>query len=286
MRNQTTKIPFWVSLVSSSLMLFFWGLFLFLAVSFHILAESALENIRLKIILSDYIAEKDVTELVNYVKQQPYAKSVKYISKTEALKNFEATGDRFMEAMDGVNPLPAIIEVQLYSEYIDATQIKNISNPILERKSISEIYYPVREISDLLGNMERIRWIGLGICVVLTIVTALIIINTVKLAIYSKRLTIRTMQLIGATKPFIRRPFVRLGLLQGLVAGVVATVLIGGLLATAVATDFLNLDIIIYSPEVQIMSGFLIIFGALIGYTSSHIAVNRFLDKNLDSLYE
>ena len=259
---------------------------MFLAVSFHVVLDNLLVGMKMKVILSDYINPDDVRELELYIKKQPYARAVKYISKETALQSFDKTGNEFTEAMDGVNPFPAILQVELNKDYVTPENVEAIGKVLLERKHIVEIYYPVQQIAAIMNNLQKIQWTALGLGIALTIIAFLLIVNTIRLAIYSKRLLIRSMQLIGATKSFIRKPFLRLGTIQGLLAGMVASGLILGITLISTYTGFLNLNVILQSWQFQAILGTLIVFGLILGYLSSLIAVNRFLDKKLDALYE
>jgi cell division transport system permease protein len=258
---------------------------MFLSVSFHVVLDSLLTGMKMKVILSDYISPTDAITLQEHIRKQPYASDVKYISKEEAMKFFDRTGDSFKDAMDGVNPLPAVIQVQLKSEYVSPENVETIGKKLLERNHVVEIYYPIKQIAAIMDNLEKIQWITLGLGIALTLVALLLIINTIRLAIYSKRLLIRSMQLIGATKGFIRRPFLRLGTIQGLLAGLIASSMILGICMYSTLSGFFNLSLILESWQFQSLLGGLVVFGLLLGYFSSRIAVNRFLDRNPDALY-
>jgi cell division transport system permease protein len=161
--------------------------------------------------------------------------------------------------------------------------LKKIEAELENFKHVQDIDFPIRLI-EIVNKRSWAFWqVAIILGVILSFGAYLLILNTVRLDIYSKRLTIRSMQLIGATRNYIRKPFVNLGVIQGAIGGLNATLLIVFLLMF-ISVFVIDLDVIFKSKELYMLFAFLIIFGSVLGYISSHRAVNRYLDKHLDEI--
>lgn len=278
-----TRSPFLPSLINISLVLFFLGIFCFLGVAGNIVVRAAIEGLEMKVILSDYAAPADVARIVKNLAARPYLSDVRFVSKQDALAQYKETGEDFLSAMDGVNPLPAAIVLKIRSDYAAVENVEKISAMILENGEVVEIYYPVKLFRKIEENSRRLKIIALALGAVLVVVSLFLIVNTVRLSIFSRRLIIRSMQLVGATNGFIRRPFLFMGVFQGVAGGAIAGGVMYGLLQAA-SYFFVDLSVIIWSYELYLLLGGLILFGGVIGWFSSRIAVNRFLDKQLNEI--
>lgn len=291
-----TRSTFLSSLVTIALVLFFLNLFAAGAIYFNILFEYSQENFEVMVQLPDHVAQDKQVAFGQWLDGQPFVKESKFISKEEAGKIWEAeNGAEFMEIMDGVNPLPASYNFKLNLPYIQTDSVARIQQ-ILEDQTIlpvQDVTYPMSEIEQLRANTHGLIRIGLIIGALVTLIAFFIVNSTVRLAIYAKRLLIRTMQLIGATAGFIRWPFVRMGMLQGLLGALLADAILIGLVVTLQYVDvglggmsmegFETTDMLL-RPEFMLLSVGIVIFGTFLGWLSSTWAVSRFLNKNLDQL--
>jgi cell division transport system permease protein len=279
------KLPYIASALNISLILFFLGIFFFLALSAELILDQAMQELEFKIILAENVTPSQALKIKKQLDKQPFTARSSYVSKNEALKVFKDIGDDFLEAMDGTNPLPAVINLRLRADYINADSIEKISQALLLSPEIVDLYYPISLIQQLQYNITRLRLIALALALTLLVVTFFLILNTVKLSIYAKRLMIRTMQLIGATDAFIRAPFLRLGMLQGLLGGLLASLLILSLLlGLQHFFEFQSLHFLFYSQELWLLFFLLILLGLALGWLSSKVAVNKFLNKQLDQI--
>jgi cell division transport system permease protein len=279
------KLPYIASVFNISLILFFLGIFFFLAISAQLILDQAMQELEFKIILGENVTQSQALKIKKQIDGQLFTARSSYISKNEALKAFKDIGDDFLEAMDGANPLPAIINLRLRADYINADSIEKISQTLLLFPEIVDLYYPISLIQQLQHNITQLRLIALVLALTLLVVTFFLILNTVKLSIYAKRLMIRTMQLIGATDAFIRAPFLRLGMLQGLLGGLLASLLILSLLlGLQHFLEIQSLHFLFYSKELWLLFFFLILLGLALGWLSSKVAVNKFLNKQLDQI--
>ncbi len=291
-----TRSTFISSLVTIALVLFFLNLFAAGAIYSHVLFEYSQENFEVMVQLPDHVAQEKQTAFGEFLKQQPFVKEIHYTSKDEAGKIWEAeNGAEFMEIMDGMNPLPASYNFKLKLEYIQTDSVAKIQQ-ILEDQTIlqvQDVAYPMTDIEQLRANTYGFIKIGLIIGALVTLIAFFIINSTIRLAIYGKRLLIRTMQLIGATSAFIRWPFVRMGMLQGFLGALLADAMLVGLIFSfkfinfglgGIAMEGFGTQEMLTRSEFLLLSGGIIIFGTFLGWLSSTWAVSRFLNKNLDQL--
>lgn len=288
-----TRSTFFTALFIISLVMFVLALFAGITVYSYVELEKAQEDIVMMVTLPDGTTEKQVDAFDEFLSEQTFVKDMEYISKEDAGELFmEDLGEDFLSIMDGINPLPASFDIHLNSVYINTDSLE-IVNAMLKGQThiaLSDITYPMEEIEQLRENtLNRMR-IAIGIGIIVALIGFLIVNGTIRLAVYGQRLVIRSMQLIGATNGFIRRPFIRLGIVQGILGAGIACVL---LLAIVFLIPFLEVDMytrvdaikeLPFRIEFMVLLGGIIIFGAVLGWFSSSWAVNRFLNKNLDQL--
>lgn len=260
----------------------------------------AQEEFSVMITLPDHAGKEKRAEFQEYLESQPYTQSVTFISKDSAAAMFqESLGEDFLGIMDGMNPLPPSFNVYLHADYIQTDSFNKINaeliNPDNEHASlVQSIEYPIEDIEQMRANYNRFVQIATIIGILVALIAFFIINSTIRLSIYGRRLMLRSMQLIGATNRFIRAPFVRLGMLQGLLGGVFANVFLIILILTLQKFEVLTVrpqgdvpiwgTLVGYGPELLYLLGGILIFGALIGWTSSIWAVNRFLNRSLDQI--
>jgi cell division transport system permease protein len=291
-----TRSTFFSSLITIALVLFILDLFAVGAIYSHVLFEYSQENFEVMVQLPDHVAQDKQSAFGDFLKGQPFVKEMQYVSKEDAGKIWEAeNGADFMEIMDGINPLPATYNFKLKLAYIQTDSVAKIQQ-LLEDQTIlqvQDVTYPMSDIEQLRANTYGFIKIGLIIGALVTLIAFFIVNSTIRLAIYGKRLLIRTMQLIGATAGFIRWPFVRLGMLQGFFGALLANALLIGLIFSL---NFINLGLegvkmegfgandMLLRTEFILLSVGILIFGTFLGWLSSTWAVSRFLNKNLDQL--
>jgi cell division transport system permease protein len=291
-----TRSTFLTSMFVIAMVLFFLGLLAASAIYSRMLLENAQENFELMVTLPDHTPESKRIAFGDYLKQKPFVKELSYISKDDAGKLFVSEmGDEFMEIMDGVNPLPASYNFTLKLAYINSDSLAKINQMIEEQPilTIQDITYPIGEIEQLRKNIGLMSKVAIGIAILVALIAFFIVNSTVRLAIFGRRLMIRSMELIGATAGFIRRPFLRMGILQGFLGSLLSLTILIGLIFGFGATDLsgstnsaagLPIRELLFRTEFMLMLGGILIFGTFLGWFSSWWAVNRFLNKNLNQL--
>lgn len=273
------------STVSISLVLFVIGLIVSLYLTTHYFTVKSKENISLSIILNDTINETDLSRLERYLNATEYTKQVVYISRDSALKeHIAAIGEDPSEFL-GYNPLSASLEVFLTSEYASTDSINSVILPRLQVfDGITNITYQKEMIELLNNNINKLSLILSLIALVMLFISIVLINNTIRLSIYSKRFIINTMQLVGAKNSFIRRPFVRRSIINSFIATFLALLMLGGsiyLVQTqiGVAINLYQLEII--TPVVVVI----FFVSLIINYIATVAAVNRYLRMRTEQLY-
>jgi len=264
--------------------LFLLGILGLLLINTKELSDYFRESLSFSVILDNNTREADIQRLQKDLDAKPFVKSTEYISKDEAAaKMKEEIGEDFISFL-GDNPLPPSIDVYLYAAYTDVDSVAKIEKYISEFPFVKEIYYQESLLVLINENVKKISVFLLIISLFLFLIAITIINNTIRLAIYSKRFLIRTMQLIGATRAFIRRPFVVQSAFHGLISALVSMCLLMGLLYMIEKEFFLTFTS--KSVNLLILLGvILIVSGILINTVSTFFSVNKYLDVSEDQLY-
>ncbi len=272
------------SIISISLVLFLLGLLGMLVLNAKRLSDYVKENIGFSVILEENVKEVDVILLQKSLDASEFVKSTKYITKEEAAEELkQELGEDFIEFL-GFNPLLASIEVHLYADYANQDSIDLIEEDLQQYEQIKEVFYQKSLVSLVNENIRKISLIILVFSGLLLLVAITLINSTIRLSVYSKRFIINTMQLVGATRGFIRRPF----LYRSAGNGIFAAFLAGGLLAGVLYAAQQEFRDIISFQDVEIV-GILflcvLIFGILINWISTFFAVSKYLRMKVDKLY-
>ena len=273
------------STVSISLVLFMIGLIVSLYLTTHYFTVKSKENISLSIILNDTISESDLSRLERYLSATEYTKQTVYISRDSALKeHITAIGEDPSEFL-GYNPLSASLEVFLTSEYASTDSINNVILPRLQIfDGITNITYQKEMIELLNNNVNKLSLILSLIALVMLFISIVLINNTIRLSIYSKRFIINTMQLVGAKNSFIRRPFVKRSLINSFIATFLSLLMLGG--SIYLVQTQIGATINLYQLEIIIPVVVIIFFISLIiNYIATVVAVNRYLRMRTEQLY-
>ena len=242
------------------------------------------ESLSFSVMLDDDAKEADIRMLQKDLDAKPYVKSTEYISKNKAAaKMKEELGEDFINFL-GDNPLPPSIDVYLFAGYTSPDSVVKIEKYVLEYPFVKEVYYQESLLFLINENVRKISLFLLVISSFLFLIAITIINNTIRLSIYSKRFLIRTMQLIGATRAFIRRPFIMQSALHGLIAALVAMCLLMGLLYL-IEKEFFLLFTFKSTNLLLLLGVSLIIIGILINIISTFFSVNRYLSISEDQLY-
>ena len=272
------------SIISISLVLFLIGLTGLLVLNAKSLSDYVKESLNLSIIIKDNAKEVDVRRLQKNLDASPYVKATEYISKEEAAENLQKElGEDFLDFL-GYNPLLASIDVYLYAPYANPDSIVTIENQLKEYTLIKEVYYHESLIYLINENIRKISMVILLFSALLFLIALTLISNTIRLSVYAKRFLINTMQLVGATRTFIRKPFLMTSVLHGILAALIAIILIVGVLYYA-QSEFQEFWRIQDVRILGILFLGIVILGILFNYFSTYFAVTKYLSMEEDDLY-
>ncbi len=244
------------------------------------------EKIELSVVMADTVANDRAAQVCSYISQQPYAHGARLITKEEALKAWADETGEDLEETFGVNPLSPEVTFGVTADYASPAGLSKISTELRKMDGVEEVATPdATMVESMNQNLRRLSMIMGGIAIVLVIISFILINNTVHLAIYSRRFTIHTMQLVGATNGFIRRPFVWSNTLAGIISGVIASGLLAAVLATAPEMGLAEVAAAIPWPAFGITAAGLVLVGILLCMTASTLATNKYLRKDYDKLF-
>ena len=282
--SKKTKTIYISTVISIALVLLMTGLLGLILVHAKNLSNYVKENIVLNIIVNDGAKEVDVSALQKQIATNPSVLKTQYVGKELAARNLtKDLGEDFVEFL-GYNPLLSSIDVYMKADYANNESIAAFIKLLSKNTSIKEVIYQKSLIDMVNQNIRGIGLIILAFAGILLIIAIALINNTIRLAIYSQRFLIKSMQLVGATKNFIRKPFMAYGILHGLLAGLIAIILLLGILYLA-QKQVPEMIILRNWFEFGIVFAAVLGIGILISGLSTYFAVSKFLRLKIYDLY-
>jgi cell division transport system permease protein len=275
---------YFMSILGVSLVLFILGLLGWIVINANKLGQYFKENVEVRVYLRENISPKDSVTLVQYIANKPYVKEYEYVTKDLAKQKFVADGNDDWKNILDANPLPASIEFKLRNQYVQSDSLLAIKADLEQNIGVNDVQYPRSLVDNLNENVRKISLILLAIAITLCIVVIVLIDNTIKLAMFSNRFIIKTMQMVGATRGFIAKPMDLRAVVNGALAGLIAV-------AGIVALVFLAEQQL---PELKAMRDItwlivlgagIVVLGILISLLSTHRSVIKYLKMKLDELY-
>ncbi len=270
--------------ISIALVLFLLGCLGLLVINSKKVADHFKEQVVMTIYLNDTAKEVEVNQLQKSLTFAEYSKKAVYVSKEEAAEYMKVeTGEDFMDFV-GYNPLKNSIDVYLNADYVTTEKLAEISDSLSDKSFIEEIRYDNDLVELMNDNVKKISLWVLIISGVFTLIAVLLINSSIRLAVYSKRFIIKTMQMVGATKSFIRRPFIWQSVKLGIIGAVLALI---GMAVVLYYSDITFLELRLLENTLPIIALFIGIFvlGIIITWISTFIATQRFLNLKTDQLY-
>ncbi len=270
--------------ISIALVLFLVGLLGILVLNTKKVADHFKEQIALTIYLDDTAKEVEINQLQKSIALEDYTKSIDFVSKDEAAEAYsKEIGEDFMEFL-GYNPLQNAIDIYFNADYVSEVQLAEISRDLGEYDFVDEIVYDQPLIVLLNNNIKKLSFWILVISGVFTFIAVLLINSSIRLSVYSKRFIIKTMQMVGATKGFIRRPFIWRSIKLGCIGGLLA---LGGMATVLyyLNQSFAELNFLSNKPMLGGLFAAVFILGLLITWLSTFFATQRFLNLKTDELY-
>jgi cell division transport system permease protein len=270
--------------ISIALVLFLLGLLGMLVLNAKTISDNFKEKVVLTIYLDDSAKPVEIEQLQKGLSLAKFVKEANYVSKEDAADFMKGEyGEDFLDDV-GYNPLQNSIDVNLKADYVTAQRLDSISEVTLNKKFVDDVRYDKDLVSMMNSNVKRISVWVLVISGIFTLIAVLLINSSIRLAVYSKRFTIKTMQMVGATKKFIRRPFVFRSIRLGIIGAIVALI---GMAAVLYYVDktFPELDLLRNQILLIALFSGVFLIGILITWISTHFATQRFLNLKTDQLY-
>jgi cell division transport system permease protein len=279
-----SKPSYFMSILGVTLVLFFLGIIGLLVINAGKLSNHFRENVSISAYLREELNPKDSVALVQYISAKPYIKEYTYVTKEMAKKRFNEDGNADWDSILSENPLPPSIDFKVKQQYLNIDSLNIIEQDLEQQTYVDEVRYP----KALVGKMsENLRNISIGIlilAVVLSLVVIVLIDNTIRLAMFSNRFLIKTMQMVGATRWFIAKPMDTRAIINGAISGMIATAAVT--LFLFVLEKFLpELKVIHDNKSLVLLFIGLIILGVAITVISTHRSVLKYLKMKLDDLY-
>lgn len=275
---------YFYSIFGNTLVLFVIGIAAVLIIEAQRISTEFKENVAVEVVLKDSLTLDKVNSLQKAIQGRAYTKNVKYTSKEEAAKMLQKDlGENFLDIL-GYNPLYASFNLNLLERYANKDSFTWVKADLAKIPEVKQVNVQNNVLESIDQNMRSASFVVLVVAAALLIFAVSLIFNTIRLAMYSNRFTIKTMQLFGATRWFIIRPFLGRSLLNGILSGIAACALVGGLVFyfdRSLPELGLQADLITFA----LLFGIVVSFGILISFLSTLIAVHRYLRLKVEDLY-
>jgi cell division transport system permease protein len=279
------KAPSYIySIIGISLVLFLLGTIGWLVINGRSMTRYFKEQVELQVILHDNTRNEKSQELQEILQKQPFVSKSAIVTKEEAAEQMKKDmGEDFMQLLD-INPLYTSIKLNLKSDYVNTDSINKIKQFLMQSNIVREVSYEKVVVDKMNATFRKIGLVLGAIALILFIAVIIIIDNTVRLAMFSNRILIKTMQMVGATRWFIAKPFDKRAIITGLISGLIAVV--GLFLLMYFASSVLTqLSIFKDYLSISILVIIILLLGVLISVLSTHRSVVKYLKLKLDDLY-
>lgn len=284
------NFPFISVIFSVTLSLLLLGLFSFFLLSSFNVKNYLESNTEINIYLNKKISPSQIEQIKRTLYTKEYSltnteSTLNYVSSEEAAKNFQSEiGEDFIDFL-GNNPLRDLIVLKINSDYFDLERLNIIESDILKIPGVYQVEYSKELIDNINKNVANISFVFIGLFLILLIISVILINNTLRIALFSQRFLIRSMQLVGATANYILRPFLFRGMIYGLIAGIISSGLLYFIIEIA-DRRITNLELVISLEQLGVIFISLIFTGIIMVILSTYSAVSKYLNSSLDELYD
>ncbi len=272
------------SVISISLVLTLVGFLGILAVNAKIVTDYLKENIKLSVMMNDDVSSREAKSLQSEIEKMRFVKKAEFISKEQgAAEMKELLGEDFLEVFES-NPIPYSIDVFLRADWFAADSIGVVKRELSGRPGVKELVYQESLVDAISGNMKKAGLIFVSVISLLTFVSLVLINNTVRLNIFARKETIRTMKMVGAKRSYIRAPFILRGFYQGLAAGIVSDLILASVLFYA-KNEYSQLFSIVQSEYIIFVLVAILLLGISICVISTYSVINKLISAPAEDLY-
>lgn len=270
--------------ISITLVLFLMGLFGLILLHARVLSDYVKENIGFSIMIRDGVKEAGILQLKKTLDGKYFVKSSEYIPRERAAEKLKADlGEDFIGFL-GYNPLLPAIDLRIKAPYANTDSLVRIEKRLLAYPEVKEVFYQKSLVDAINSNIEKISLVLLAFSAILLFIAIVLINNTIRLAVYSKRFIIRSMQLVGATESFIRRPLLFRSIMHGCISALLALLML--MLLIYFAVEQIPELVELQNPVMLVvLVVFLFVLGAFISWISTWFAVRKYLRMRTDLLY-
>lgn len=275
----------WLStVISISLVLLLVGVAGLLVANARSVSDYFKENMQVSVLMKQEVGDDEAMEYVSDLDAKPFIKSTTFVSREQGAKEMtDLLGEDFLNVFEAA-PIPVSVDVNLKADYVSSDSLEVVKNEIMKSPLVDEVVYQQSLVDKLNTNLRKISMV-LGVFIVLLLFISFVLINnTVRLNVFSRRFTIHTMRLVGATKSFIRAPFLVQAVFQGLFSALLATLMLVGILFF-VRSEFAQLFEVFRLDMLLIVIGVEILAGVLICVVSTALVVGRLVSLSKDELY-
>lgn len=272
------------SVISISLVLLLVGIASLLLVNARSVSDYFKENMQVSVMMKQNVSEDSARDFQKKLDRMRFIRSSEYISKEQGEREMaELLGDDFLSVFE-TSPIPVSIEVTLNADYVSADSLEMVKSEISRSPLVDEVVYQRSLVDTLNANLSRISLI-IGIFIVLLLFISFVLINnTVRLNVYARRFTVHTMRLVGATKSFIRGPFLVQSVFQGLFSAFIAIIVLVAILFV-IRKEFLQLFSVFRLELLLLVMGIVLASGVLICFVSTWLVVGKLVSLKKDELY-
>ncbi len=278
------KPSYFMAILGVTLVLFLLGMIGWLIINTRALGEHFKQNVEMNVYLREPLAAADSAALVQYIASQPYVKEYTFTTKEMAKKKYMADGNEDWGDVLTENPLPNSIDFKLKPDYVTSEAMKKIQEDLEKQTYVTDVQYQQELVSKLNSNLNKVSWILLGAAILLALVVIFLIDNTIRLAMFSNRFLIKTMQMVGATRWFIAKPLNIRAVINGAISGIIAIVAVYAIVETA-ERMLPELKAIRDNSLLYLLFLGMFVLGIFITVISTHTSVLKYLRKKLDDLY-
>lgn len=284
--RSTIRSSYFSSIISISLVLFLLGILGVLILQANAVASYVKENFQVTFVLNDSVKQSVIDSLNSALKKNDRVREFHIVTKEEAAQKLQAELGQDFVSFLGYNPLNTSIDVTFKAEYVDDSLFKRIDEMGAQLHYIKEIYYQKSLVEQINSNLKTITFFILGFSALLLFVAIILINNTIRVNLYAKRMLIRSMQLVGATRNFIRKPFLFSSMLHGLYSALIAGLMVYTLVYF-IGKKFADVQLILTNDYAMwgILFAGLLVTGVFISLISTFFAVNKWLGKRSHELF-
>ena len=278
------KPSYFMSILGVTLVLLVLGLIGWIVINANKMGDYLRENVEVRAYLRGDLTSKDSAALMQYISTKPYIKSIEYVTKEEGKKRYMQEENEDWSRVLDANPLPNAIYFNIKKEYVQTDSLAKIEADLAQQTYVSDVGYPETLVTKMNKNLRSVSIVLMVIAIIIAVIVIFLIDNTIRLAMFSNRFLIKTMQMVGATRWFIAKPMNQRAIVNGAIAGVIASVIL--YLGVTVAESWLSWLRVVHDNRLLFLLFFVLIaIGIGITLFSTHRSVIKYLKMKLDDLY-